>query len=62
MNLIWLTDASEADIAALRQLAKHQLGDRATIQKAIVRKQQAYRDLLEELNEIEQILANSAGA
>ncbi len=56
MNLIWLTDGEEVDIAALRQLAKHHLGERDTIQKAIGRKKQGYRDLLAELDEIERYL------
>lgn len=52
MKLIWLTDGEEVDIAALRQLAKHRLGDREVVARAIERKQRSYRELLDELSEI----------
>ena len=61
MNLIWLADGEEVDIAALRQLTKHHLGDQSTIQRAIARKQQTYRELLHELAEFEQYLQSNNG-
>lgn len=56
MHLIWLTDGEEVDIAALRQLAKHRLGDCDKVSRAIALKQQTYRSLLSELDEIEQYM------
>jgi hypothetical protein len=55
-KLIRQPDAEEVDIAALRQLAKHHLGDPDYVKRAIAHKQESYRDLLVELEEMEQFL------
>jgi hypothetical protein len=54
--LIWLSDGEEVDLAALRQLAKHRLGEQEQVRRAIARKRQTYRALLEELTDIEHYL------
>ena len=56
LKLIWLTNVDEVDIAALRQLAKHHLGDSEDLKRAITRKRQSFEDLLGELDEIGQFM------